>query len=124
MFHKKQGWAKCGHETSYLTQDDASFEPERCNACLREYFAERKRMFAAGYREPEIPEDERIVMAECGHLGERIMVDGRPVEPKECLDCFSARHQANEPISPETLEALAILGELVQEFFDGDENSE
>ena len=81
-------------------------------------------MFAAGYREPEIPEDERIVMAECGHLGERIMVDGRPVEPKECLDCFSARHQANEPIPPETLEALAILGELVQEFFDGDENSE
>ena len=122
MFHEKLGWAKCGHETSYLTKDNASFEPERCDACLREYFSERQRMFAAGYREPEIPEDEKFFMAQCGHLGERVMVDGRPFEPEECLDCFAARHQLNEPISPEFLDALAILGNLMHKVVAPNEN--
>lgn len=124
MYHEKQGVAKCGHTTSYLTKDNASFEPERCNACLHEYFAERKRKYAAGYREPTIPEDERMAMAECGHLGEAIMVDGRRVEPTECLECFIARHEQNGPVDPEAIEAVEILGKLMHDFFSEAKNNE
>lgn len=66
---------------------------------------------------------EKLGWAKCGHLGEAIMVDGRRVEPKECLDCFAARHEKNGSIGPEMLQALAILGNLMHEVVAGDENS-
>jgi len=122
MFHEKTGWAKCGHETSYLTKDDASFEPEMCDACLKKFAGDRKRKFAEGYREPTLAENEKIVMADCGHLGEAVMVDGRRIEPKECLDCFAARHRRDYPLEPETWEALAMLSNLIDNGINGDEN--
>lgn len=114
MFHAKHGWAQCGHETVYLTKDNESFEPEMCRACLEKYFEERRRKFPNGYKEPELPESERMVTADCGHLGEIIFLEGVPIHPTECLDCFAARHEPPDSIPPEMLDALRILANLIQ----------